>query len=444
MDRCWMMRSAALFSLMIVLLSPIGARATEDLRIIVPTSAWLVGPSTVSAAQTGAARFPCIMATQYDNGYFVRISGGGGRLATMAVDFRQKAFTPRMRYDVTLTIPDAVSLPLKATAFDETILIINLQAQPDLYSALQGGQFLVLRVGETDVPLALAGVREGLQRVEECYDPAPKVQEARTVDAHEMDQATSEPVKIDATVKILAAAPEPADDAPVQILEQAAMQEEPVAEDPAPAPEMLLARKVQPAMPLWKADAGESVKSVLGRWSEKAGVELVWETKNSATLGDNFLYEGAFEDAVPALLVFAGKDAGIQGSFGEKPEDLRAVDSEKLSEEIRGREVVDIIPAAGTDAGQEAGHMPRWRALSGANLREVLEMWSEHEGVALVWDAGKEFAVKESVSAQMTFENALLTLLEQYNGEGVRPVGRLHREPETGMRYLVIQTDSAS
>jgi hypothetical protein len=80
-----------------------------------------------------------------------------------------------------------------------------------------------------------------------------------------------------------------------------------------------------------------------------------------------------------------------------------------------------------------------WRAMHGAGLQEVLDVWTSQAHVNLLWMAGHDFPVMKSISAQGTFESAVQGLLEQYQGEDERPVGKIYNDPATGKRVLLVE-----
>ena len=86
----------------------------------------------------------------------------------------------------------------------------------------------------------------------------------------------------------------------------------------------------------------------------------------------------------------------------------------------------------------------RWFALSGASLQEVLQVWAEDEGAALVWQGQSNYALKDSVSQVGHFEDAVFKALSQYNSDELRPVGQLYSDPATGRKVLLIKTETPS
>ena len=93
----------------------------------------------------------------------------------------------------------------------------------------------------------------------------------------------------------------------------------------------------------------------------------------------------------------------------------------------------DALLSETAPAGQQ------WRALEGANIRQVLSEWSRLEGAKLVWDNEDAFAVLQSFELRGPFHSAVKNLLDQYQGDEVRPVATLHVDPQSGEKTLVVR-----
>lgn len=78
-----------------------------------------------------------------------------------------------------------------------------------------------------------------------------------------------------------------------------------------------------------------------------------------------------------------------------------------------------------------------WLAYAGADLREVLAHWSRRAGIEIVWSSGSDFPVLATLELGGSYEEAVRILLQQYDGQYIRPVGTLHQRG--GRRALVIQ-----
>lgn len=134
--------------------------------IFIPTSAWLVGPSSPAPAPPPA---PCVMANQFDNGFLVRFSGGGRQLLAMALDVHQQAFNPGQPYLISLAIGDRPLQSISAQAYDAATLLVDLRKMAGSYDALRDGKILHLIVAGKTLDFALLGMDDGMNRLEACY-----------------------------------------------------------------------------------------------------------------------------------------------------------------------------------------------------------------------------------------------------------------------------------
>lgn len=79
-----------------------------------------------------------------------------------------------------------------------------------------------------------------------------------------------------------------------------------------------------------------------------------------------------------------------------------------------------------------------WSAFRGADLHEVLEMWSRARGVSLIWNITERYTVRDTVTVEDSYEMAVSSLLSQYDHLYVRPVGSLHVSPDGQGQALVV------
>ena len=80
-----------------------------------------------------------------------------------------------------------------------------------------------------------------------------------------------------------------------------------------------------------------------------------------------------------------------------------------------------------------------WNALEGSSVREVLEGWSSHANVELIWMGQSDFEVVNPFVMRSTFERAVQKLLDQYQDSHVRPVATLYVDPDTNKKTLVVR-----
>lgn len=309
--------------------------------VLIPTSGWLVGPasSTLPSGISGMP-LPCVMTNQFDNGFVLRLSGGGQHLAALAIDFRQPIFTPGQRYPLQIFILPDYQNDFTATAHDEGTLIVDLREDSSVYRALESAKAMDLSIGPTVARFDLTGLTDGLARMESCFAP-PKsslpVRDVRALRATpaepeiqtipDFSESASEfspdiqplPVRNADPLNIFEKEPPP-----LRSDEKAVFSEDklngfesdpaslPMDTSPSPdfAQDVPVAKSDERSV--WRATKGEDVREVLARWSEKAGVSLVWTAKRGGRVGRDFRYEGPFDEAVQSFLAQAGK---FQGSL---------------------------------------------------------------------------------------------------------------------------------
>lgn len=81
----------------------------------------------------------------------------------------------------------------------------------------------------------------------------------------------------------------------------------------------------------------------------------------------------------------------------------------------------------------------RFRAIRGANLAEVLDVWAEDADIDMVWLSDRDFSVLESVTIKSNFEDAVAQVLKQYGSMGIRPVAQLNTDPTTLRKTLIVR-----
>ena len=106
-----------------------------------------------------------------------------------------------------------------------------------------------------------------------------------------------------------------------------------------------------------------------------------------------------------------------------------------------GEEIIwsdSAAPPVGSSGGLH------WSAPQGQGIRDILTQWSQQAGVRMIWDNRSEFSVLEPLEIDGTYETAVQTLLDQYQDDQVRPLAKLHQDPATGERTLVINVMNGS
>lgn len=108
----------------------------------------------------------------------------------------------------------------------------------------------------------------------------------------------------------------------------------------------------------------------------------------------------------------------------------------------------EILPSPDHAKGPSAGAAPEetfeerageaWSVRADESLHQALLRWSDAAGVEVIWDCRDDIPVLESLDAGGSYTQAVGTLLDQYEGREVRPVGQLHVDPQTRERILVV------
>lgn len=341
-----------------------------------PTSAWLVGPASLVDTEGYSGQMPCVVANQFGNGFVLRLSGGGGQLLAMAIDFRQKAFTPHQKYEVEFSVPGAFFQSFVGAAYDESTLLFGLNKFPEFYKALQGAETLVISVNGASVGLNLVGLEDGFRRMDACYGPSQKREQ---VAQFQLDTEKFSPEKSSTKNPLIT---------PKEAL------------TPLPGENSGSDEAAQPA----ETDA----LAAKAREVEEVARQLA-----------------ASRPEKPA------PDGQAMASRWTEPKVVRPNPS-------------DVIVQKSAPAPANTSRTMLWRALKGANLQDVLGLWTEGVDVRLMWLADTNFPVMRSMSFEGNFENALQMLLDQYSGQGDRPVGRIYREPGSKKQVLVIERDRSA
>lgn len=474
--------SSILASAALCVLMPVSANA-QKIPVFHPGS-WEVG-STQLATVRGIkpAKLPCIISTEYDNGYTVRFSGGGGNLLAMAIDFRQEAFKQGRKYDAMVSIGDTYVKQSSATAFTPSTLIFNLRPLTDFYATLQKGKQMEISIDDNAMKFNLNDIAASFKALEGCYngdDAAPlkpivseasvdsKITAAK-VPAVEKVAAAPLPRSFDEIVQNSepAAAPPapPAEALPMKIVQPKAapvadaamadvtpMPAPRVAEavapvphrisrnnDPQPAPKAndVVAASAAPAKlaaaetpaqaPAAAPSAPVAQKITPTLWTARAGEDMKIVLSRWA---DRAGYDLDWQSAQDGKVA---QDVSMSGSFEEAASQLLAENSAATG--ISGR--FDTAQGSKSVAGSAAA----WNAKPGASLQSVLDQWGAKAGVAVVWNTSINAPVRTAINDNGNFEEAVGALLDQYSNDSARPVGRLNVDPQTGQKTLYMETD---
>ena len=413
----------------------------------VPSSAWLVGPASMSAAGAGGvAGIPCIVTNQFNNGYSFRFSGGGNRLLAVAIDIGQPTLTRGQDYDVEIDVPGEFFQLVSASAHDDRTLLLSLKNMPDVYDALKKARNVAIRVQDgPSAEFVMVGLSEGFKRMESCYngggDDAPSAPTQRDAKAP-LPAGVFEIKSTSGDKIVMPEAPVPAVDAPAPAL--------PPVTAGAAVPPMAPMGEMGALTPMPGDPAGGvsgdvvSIENLLDRaaddnaraYAEAAGI--LAKAKQGADTGKALAAKGIAP--VPAAPVQEetvkeiSSGHALAASWAD-PTVKRANPSDIVRGDVATRTAVGA--PSGTPSDQ------RWAAVKGQDLRSTIESWGAQQGLQVIWMADSPYTVQRSVSFQGPLTGALSRLLEQFGGEAERPVGRIYNDPTLNGQVLVVESDRA-
>lgn len=413
----------------------------------VPSSAWLVGPASMSAAGAGGvAGIPCIVTNQFNNGYSFRFSGGGDRLLAVAIDIGQPTLTKGQDYDVEIDVPGEFFQLVSASAHDDRTLLISLKNMPDVYAALKKARNVAIRVQDgPSAEFVMVGLSEGFKRMESCYngggDGAPSAPSQREAKAP-LPAGVFEIKSTSGDKIVMPDAPIPAMDAPAPAL--------PPVTAGAAVPPMAPTGEMGALTPMPGEQGGGvsgdvvSIEKLLDRaaddnaraYAEAAGI--LAKAKQGENTGRALAAKGIEPTpAAPAVeekVKEVSSGHALAGSWAD-PTVKRA----NPSDIVRG----DVAARTASGASSNTAPGQRWAAVKGQDLRSTIESWGAQQGLQVIWMADSPYTVQRSVSFQGPLTGALSRLLEQFSNETERPVGRIYNDPTLNGQVLVVESDRA-
>ncbi|MFN3827761.1 MAG: TcpQ domain-containing protein [Micavibrio sp.] len=321
--------NVALATVALMCVMPIAnAQEEQGDGVLMPMNAWLVGPTTLAeGSNVDTIGIPCLMVTNFSNGYEMRISGGDKVIMAMALNVRSNNFTAGESYQMGIGFAADETVDLPALAFSEDTLVVGLEEEKDFYEKLQASDSLFVGLGDKQMQFSLLGVPQALKRLEQCFTaPGEDSSQAASEEApREEDQASVEdlPESDIAGIKTL-------DKEDLKELHEIsassgdegnALPEEPSAEKPAAVPAEIA--KVPEAKPRdimipsatlsptrmvagqkmrWRVMKGGGLQGVLEVWAKSAGAEIIWKSPSSFSVPESLVLEGTFEEGVQAVL----------------------------------------------------------------------------------------------------------------------------------------------
>ena len=436
-----MTRILVVFSL--IVLSTAGALAqvpSAGVPRFLPVGTWSVEPTALTQVRgLSGIKLPCMAINSYDNGFIVRLSGGGQKLLAMAIDFRQSAFHQGRKYPARLIIDQHYSQPLTATAFSENVLIFNLRNLAGLYQALESASVMALDVDGNIMEFSIGGLNHVFAKLETCFGGTPSTIPAGMPLPVGMPPPVGGPPPMPGLTPIptgMGDVPEPPrpGDVPGGPHGSASPEWNQKVDFMESAPPPL---RAVPSNMLWEAKAGDDLRMTLERWSSRAGVDVAWQSDRGGRVVNDIRVNGSFEDAVQSLMAqnatAMGIEANMVGGRGGISSPPPGIPQPLLPTRIGG-------PAMHPQDGLVGVGSAKWHAPAGSSLQQVLNMWSARAGVGLIWQSNQPFTVKRAVNANGSYESALQSLLNQYAADNIRPAAQLNNDPISGERVLFIQS----
>ncbi|MFA5591923.1 MAG: TcpQ domain-containing protein [Micavibrio sp.] len=456
------LRLAALTGAAVLALLPVHNHAmaqSAQAHAFQPMGQWMVGPAQLPSVRgLEGMSLPCILSNDYDNGFIIRFSGGGGRMMAMAVDFRQDVFRPGHKYTALLSLGDKYAQQVTGTAFAANTLIFNLRGLEDVYKEAAQANWLGLSIADNNMYFALGRMGDSYAALEQCYhgdDAAPAMAQqdyaAQYPAQGGQGGAPYDPSRSYYEPSGAGAMPQNLDD----IMRGGDAH----GGDAYAQPRSLgaiPARQSPASVAQWNASAGEDIRTVLNRWADRAGYDLQWQAEQNGIVAQDVALDGRFEEAVAELLAVSGAASGLQGRVQNDASPARAAPHvpshnngsyDASSAAYPASNPVPSEPAAGIRRARPAGAAQTlsapsaWTAPAGMALKDVLQDWAGREGVAVIWHADDGFQVRQGMALNGTFESAVAALLDQFSSETPRPVGGLNTDPESGLRTLTIDQD---
>lgn len=392
-----------------------------------PSGSWNVEPTQVAGGgRIKGIKLPCMMVNSYDNGYTLRLSGGGGSILAMAIDYKQNVFRQGRKYDAVVSLSNGYTNQVRATAFSESVLIFNVRSFSGFYPALFEAQGMVVDVEGNPFQFILGNLPEAMQRLEACFGgPMPAMPQPVAM-APTPPAPMGQPMGAAMGTMPEPMAPDLATDIP-KISKTPAWNNQ--ARDlPPQAPRTPLPT----GQMVWTANAGDDLRATLSRWASMAGVALDWQSTTGGQVVQDIRVTGSFENAVQALMAQNAAAMGLEANLMGAPPMHSGMNPTPISTRQPPMPLSPPPPVS--------GGVGRWNAPAGSSLQSVLDMWSREAGVELIWQANQGFAVKAPVASNGSYEEALQDILGQYAIDSVRPAAQLNNDPMTGRRILLVQS----
>lgn len=375
--------------LAIGILLPANASAQEA-AVFTPASPWTVGSTELSNVRgLSGVKMPCVVSTEFDNGFVVRFSGGGGKMLAMAVDFRQAVFTKGKKYDAAISIGDGYVKQVSASAFTDSTLIFNLRPLIDFYGTLKGGKTLSIDIDDNALKFNLGQIASSYDALENCYSGGKA-----------------------APVKPLPGAPT---GSPVPLVKAEPVQS--AATAPTAMPEGVADKKMPQSLDdIVQGSASDNGSAPAPAAAQKSRMNVAQvtprpeETKNEIPGAKGQLPKA--DDSVTTPREVSRPVADDMTSTPRPSADSAPVMPMPISRADNTPAMANAAPAAPMQVAQKPVSMT-WEARAGEDIKIVLSRWAERAGYDLQWEAAQDGKVAQDIDLTGSFEDAVTQLLAE-------------------------------
>lgn len=418
-------------------------------EILSPLGSWDVASGQVELGQGKTMPYCAISNTYRDNGR-LEFYGTEGKLAAIKIDFPGRTFRGDQSFSADLKMPGGYASNVKGSVVGTATLILNVKGDQALASALHNGKILYVRIEGQDYPFSLSGINKFNDRLKTCSSAGWGDLIHDYVFKKGPAYGPGDDTAIESeTLKILASPPK---SDPSIIVED--IPEDVPAQSPAttaPSARAVPSQAMVPGRPRPLIPSSEpSVQPVVPAMPDSAQLATP-QPKVLARLSDAAQPmsppKAGFDELFAAM---PAKDVRPPGKLVDPPQlapkedvlDLSATSSPGSSASVAGP-----VQDAQISSQITSTPAPLWRALKGSSLREVLALWSLDNHVELIWNAEEQYRVKDTMSVSSSYENAVETLLKQYEPDILssgahRPVGQLYVDPAQNKKVLVIRSQA--
>lgn len=304
-------------------------------------------------------------------------------------------------------LPTSETVPVEREQLEETAIPAPVPAESVSESVL--------------VPVPVLEKREPLAEQADAVDEA-----ALKLPPPMKEEAVPEPVS----------APAPSEE-PIELRIQEPVWDEPVQEEtameslPPKAPEIVPEPVAQPVAEVAPETPREVIYFSQPRPEEREEEPVMPVQAVAEPQEEPIIEEAPQEVPAPEEVISAAEPVMIAPEVVPEPQ-VEELQPEPV--QVQQQEEAPAAPAVMQQAPL------RWQAARGADVQEVLSLWSGDAGVELLWAVEAPFNAPESFSLEGAYEDAVVALLDQFLGSPVRPVADLYVDPETGKKTLVVQT----